>query len=80
MSGKRLCNALRLALQILSVRGTLSLWVVEKLCLMAVGGTLLDPVENSYLQRAGLGRLELERNRGLRVPWSEKLGAMGIIH
>lgn len=80
MSGKRLCNVLRVALQILSVRGTLSIWVVEKLCLMAVGGPLLDPVENSYLQRVGLGRLEIWRNRGLRVPWSERLGTMGIIH
>lgn len=46
MSGKKLCNALRLALQILSVRGTLPIWVMEKLCLMAAGVTLLDPVEN----------------------------------
>lgn len=40
-----LCNALGLTLQILSVRGTLPIWVVEKLCPVAAGD-LLDPLEN----------------------------------
>lgn len=62
-----LCNALGLTLQILSVRGTLLIWVVKKLCPVAAGDLVRSLGELIPIEVAGTENEEKQWIQGVSI-------------